>query len=543
MHASSKKKQQLRSQCLILVACMRFISSAYGDDVTESPLREAQAPAQPHTQPKFEIWEFDVSGSTLIDRKLLERALTPFLGPNKTAEDVQKAADAIETLYRDSGYATVFVDIPEQNVTSGAVKLAITEGKISRVRISGADYFTPSSIREQLKSVGVNQSLYVPGIQQDINNINTYAQDLRVAPVLKPGLYPGDVELEIKVDDKKPLHGNVELNNYHTAQTSEARLAASVGYYNLWQRGHSISLQAQVSPQDSKEVRVLGVTYLLPAGEKGRIALYALKSESEIAAVSDVTVVGNGVISGLRYVVQLPSDAHLIHSLSVGVDNKNFKEDIRLVSADSLKTPIVYNVWSLLYSSNFLEKNSTTNFGAEFAFGVDGLGNDINEFEQKRALARPNFSHLELKFRRVDFFGDWQLHSKLRIHRASAPLISNEQYSAGGASSVRGYFDSEALGDNAMVWGVEGVTPMWLKQRAWLQDLRLSLFAEGAKLTILDPLYGQKANFQLMGTGIGLRAELCKGWQINVDGGYPLRAADNVDRGDIMVQADLSWNF
>jgi len=503
----------------------------------------SQAPAAQHAQPKFEIWEFLVSGNTLLDRRLLERALNPFLGPNKVADDVQKAADALETLYRDSGYATAFVEIPEQNVTSGTVKLAVTEGRISRVRITGADYFTPSSIRAQLQTVAVNQSLYVPGIQQDINRVNTYASDLRVVPVLKPGRYPGDVELEIKVDDKNPLHGNVELNNYHTQQTSDTRLGASIGYYNLWQLGHSVSLQAQVSPENTSEVRVLGLTYLVPVGEKDRIAIYAMKSESEVAAVGDVNVIGNGVISGLRYVLPLPSDARLIHSLSVGVDNKNFDEDIKLVSADTLKTPITYNVWSALYSSNFLRKKSTTNFGAEFSFGIDGLGNSEQEFEKKRVLARPDFSRLELKLQRVDFFGDWQLHSKLRLHRTNSPLISNEQYSAGGASSVRGYYESEVLGDNAFVWGLEGVTPMWLKRRDWLQDVRLSLFIEGAKLEIVDATYGQQDRFELRSVGLGLRSELWKGWLLNVDSGYPLRKTDSIDRGDVMTNAQLIWNF
>jgi len=552
MHVFRKKWAHLIVLSAVFFASNVVVGSVFGEAAApsasdEQSMQGRSSPGQPSSehpsQPRFEIWEIQVSGNTLIDARLLERALTPFLGGGKTAEDVQKAADALEVLYRDSGYATAFVEIPEQNVTSGTVKLAVTEGKVSRIRISGADYFTPSSIREQLKTVKTSQSLYVPGIQDDINRINTYAPDLRVVPVLKPGSFPGEVELEIKVDDKRPLHGSVELNNYHTSTTTDTRLGASIGYHNLWQMGHSVELQAQVSPENTAEVKVWGLTYMLPARANDRIALYAMKSESEIAAVSGIDVIGNGIISGARYVVPLPSDARHIHSLSMGVDNKDFDEAVKLIGADTLATPIQYNVWSLLYSGNFLAKDSATNLGAEFAFGIAGLGNDEKEFEEKRYNAQPNFAHLQLKYKRIDFLGDWQLHSKLQIHLADSPLISNEQFSAGGATSVRGYFESEVLGDNAVVWGIEGVTPMWLKPRGWLQNLKFIAFAEGARLEVVEALEGQQGGFELISAGLGMRIELWKGWQISLDSGYPLRATADVDKGDVMTNAQLVWNF
>jgi len=543
MFVTSTRKTSFFAAILVAITCLATAVAAQPAATGSADKDSAGSSTSQPPAPTFEIWEIQVSGNTLLDRKQIESALTPHLGPAKTAEDVQLAADAIETLYRDTGYPTVFVDIPEQNVTSGIVRLNVTEGKISRVRISGADYFTPSSIREQLKSVQVNQSLYVPGIQQDINRVNTYAPDLRVVPVLKPGRFPGDVELEIKVDDKRPVHGSVELNNFNTATTTDTRMAASIGYHNLWQMGHSFSLQTQISPEDTNEVRVFAATYLVPAVDNDRIAFYVMKSDSEISAVDDVTVVGNGTIAGLRYVFPLASSARIVHSLSAGVDNKDFDEAVTQTGLDSSTTPISYNVWSLLYSSNFIAKKSTTNLGVEYAFGISGLGNDVKEFEAKRFNSRPNFSHLQIKYHRVDFFGDWQLHGKLNLHVANSPLISNEQFSAGGSSSVRGYYESEALGDNGLVWGVEGVTPMWMKPRDWLQNLQFAAFFEGAKLKYLQALSSQESSSELVSAGLGVRVEFWKGLQLNVDSGYPLRDAPDVDKGDVMTHAQVSWNF
>ena len=42
--------------------------------------------------------------------------------------------------------------------------------------------------------------------------------------------------------------------------------------------------------------------------------------------------------------------------------------------------------------------------------------------------------------------GDWQSATKTAFQLASGPLVSNEQYSAGGATSIRGYLALSAPG-------------------------------------------------------------------------------------------------
>ena len=44
---------------------------------------------------------------------------------------------------------------------------------------------------------------------------------------------------------------------------------------------------------------------------------------------------------------------------------------------------------------------------------------------------------------------------KLDGQIASEPLVDNEEYSAGGMENVRGYLESEAMGDNALHGTVE----------------------------------------------------------------------------------------
>ena len=67
--------------------------------------------------------------------------LYPLLGPDKSLPDVESARAALETLYHDRGYGTVFVDIPPQKVDQGIVRLRVTEGRVERETINGHTTF------------------------------------------------------------------------------------------------------------------------------------------------------------------------------------------------------------------------------------------------------------------------------------------------------------------------------------------------------------------------------------------------------------------
>src|SRR5262249_22222336 len=85
----------------------------------------------------FEIREFVVEGNSVLSAVQIERAVQPLLGPEGGIERVEKARAQLERAYHDAGYLTVIVDIPEQQVRNGVVRLRVTEGRVERVRVQG----------------------------------------------------------------------------------------------------------------------------------------------------------------------------------------------------------------------------------------------------------------------------------------------------------------------------------------------------------------------------------------------------------------------
>ena len=244
---------------------------------------------------RFDIFEYRIEGNTLLEIDRIEASVYPYLGPQRTISDVNAAAANLERAFRDAGYPTIFVDVPEQDVVGGRVTLRVTEGRIGRVRIEGARYFSPEGIREKLPSVQPGQVLHVPTMQAELNAVNAQSSDLKIVPVLKPGKTPGLVDIDLKVKDEKPVHGSVDLNNYNSVNTTESRLSLGLSYDNLWQEQHSFALQWQVAPQEPSEVNVWVATYIMPWFDtSNRVAIYAINSNSDVASVGTTNVIGDG---------------------------------------------------------------------------------------------------------------------------------------------------------------------------------------------------------------------------------------------------------
>src|ERR1039458_8371018 len=102
---------------------------------------------------RFDIVRFQVEGNTLLPEAEVQRAVAPQVGPKRVYGDIQKALEALERAYRAAGFSTVQVFVPEQELTTGVVRLQVTEGVIGKVVISGNKHFDDANIRASLPAL------------------------------------------------------------------------------------------------------------------------------------------------------------------------------------------------------------------------------------------------------------------------------------------------------------------------------------------------------------------------------------------------------
>jgi hemolysin activation/secretion protein len=463
---------------------------------------------------RFDVFEYRVAGNTRLSREEIETALYDFLGPGRRIDDVEAARTALETRYRDAGYPTCVVDLPEQQVLEGIVRFEIIEGRVGRLEVSGAKHFSAGRITARVPSLAAGKVPHLPELQRELAALNAASADRSITPVLRPGEAPGTVDIELQVKERSPWHGSIALSDRYSRGTERLRLNAGLSYANLWDREHTLGLNYQVAPEARSQVEVWSANYVARLAQSGITLIgYAVASDSDVATVGTLGVRGRGGILGLRAIVPLPARQRFGHSVTLGADYKDFQESIGLIDTAAIETPISYHRFSAAYQANWVRERLRARLGMELGFAFRGLGNAPDEFEDKRFQAQPNF--LLLKPSAELLFGDadgptalLRIAGQLTPH----PLVSNEQLNAGGADSARGYFESEALGDNGYIATIEfGSPPLASGLAGMIDSARWHLFFDLARLWVLDPLPSQRTDFLLASAGLGLRLDLAYG--------------------------------
>jgi hemolysin activation/secretion protein len=499
-----------------------------------TPIAAAQpAPAAPASSPHFEIDEFRVEGNTTLPNVDIERAVEKFLGPDRTSQDIEKARDALEKLYADKGFPTVSAEIPLQRMSEGVVILKVTERTVGRLRVTGSRYFAQGDIRAGAPSVAEGRVPNVTRLQNDIVSLNQ-RPDRTITPTLKAGLAPDTVDVDLQVADTLPLHASVELNNRYSESTKPLRALASLSYDNLWQRGDSATISYQVAPQRTTDVNVVSGSYLfhIPGTDLSLLGSY-VHSDSDVTTVGDTNVIGKGDIAGFRLLVPLGTSEGFTHNLSIGPDYKKIGENVSLGGSVS-SAPVTYYPLTATYQATWYDPDQTqTNLITSVTSTFRGFGSSPAQFDLRRFDATPNFTYLRADLTRAQTLPlGMQLYGHVTTQLAPEPLVSSEQFSIGGLDTVRGYLESEALGD----WGVAAQLELRSPSLAdyvdkQINELRLFTFFDAGVASIHNALPQQTVSSTLSSTGVGMRIRLLDYFNAEVAGAFTLSDGPNTRAG------------
>lgn len=531
-----------RSRCplIALVLGLAFAAAA--------PARAQTAPAQASPAPRFDIYQYVVEGNSTLTDPAIEAAVATHMGERRTIQDVEAARAALEKAYRDAGYLTVVVSIPEQDVSTGEVVLKVVEGTVERVRVRGAGFNLPSAVRAGVAELAEGTVPNFNTVQAQLAGVNRRA-DMRVTPVLRSGRLPGTVDVQLEVDDQLPLHGSLELNNRQTPNTTETRLSANLRYDNLFQRGHGIGMTLQVAPQRPGDAKVAALNYLLPGhSTRDAYALYLVHSRSAFPTLANAPglgLIGNSDTLGLRYNRPIDSAGDWVQRLSAGADYKSVEQTITVANAGSIATPVRYVPLVVNYTANAGGDGAASTVDMSLAAGLRGLlGNSDASFQARRAGASAQFVTMRLGLQHTRTLGRWSLGARADTQLATGPLVPTEQMVAGGAESVRGYLEGERAGDLGLRVSFEARTPAyapWGASSPW--RLTGLVFLDAAWLKTLQPQAPQVGRHSLAGTGFGLRVVAPGGTTVEMDAARALVRGDSTASGETRLHARAIWAY
>jgi hemolysin activation/secretion protein len=505
------------------------------------PVRSEASPEQ------IFIHEYQVKGAHQLTRIEIEEAVYPYLGPGRTKEDVEKARSALEKAYQDKGYQTVSVQIPHQLWQDGSIILEVTEAPVGRLRVNGARYFLPSKIKEMAPSLAEGRVLNFNDVNRDVIALNQLS-DQRVTPSLHPGTTPGTVDIDLDVKDTFPVHGNLELNNRYSPNTSELRVDGALSYDNLWQLGHSIGGSFQLSPENVNQVQVYSGYYLARFPEMNWLSLMVqgTKQDSQVSTLGNLAVAGGGDAVGLQSIIVLPGSKDFSHTVSLGFDYKDNNQNIAPSGqTNTTQTGYHYFPFSVTYSATWIANTNQTELNIGPVFSFRGLGSSESSFAATRFKSDGSFVYLRGDLSHThELSQGFQLYGKVQGQLADLPLVSGEQFGGGGLGTVRGYLEGEVFGDEAIFGTVElRSPPLFHFAGSKISDWRVYLFAEGGHLSILDPLPEQTANFDLASFGVGSRIGLADHFNGSLDLGIPLISQAQTSAYDLGLTFRLWCTF
>jgi hemolysin activation/secretion protein len=543
---------------------------AESDGIPKKPSHEEDGHSPDTHEVTFAVREYQAEGNTVLSMDKINETVSPYLGPQQRVSDVEKARSALEQAYRDAGYPTVLVAVPEQTIENEVVRLTVIESTLGAVKVVGNRYISTASILNDLPSLRPGKLLYEPVVLKELDGVNSHS-DLAVTPILQVGSAPGTVDLQLKVNDRFPLHGNIEWNNRGTPNTPRQRLNASVQYTNFFGLDRVLSFQTTQTPQEGNKVRVYGLSYVTPLKWSGHLlALYAARSDSQAAMdgstlpvfPGEISITGDATILGARYILSALSDQNTNYQISFGIDYKRLGESDASfpgpLGSALVSDQLNYSPLSISYTGQRLGGDGITKFSASLRGYIAGMvpGGAKEDFAgdpsdplnhpPNRAGSTGTFAVLQAGIeRRISLPQGFGLSMGLDGQWATEPLVSAEEYFAGGVDTVRGYVENEVLGDDATRARVEVTTPPLTKffPSKIKENLWLMAFYDVAYLWVKDAPSGQKDYFQLGGTGFGLRYRLTNYTETRLDQAWALRDGIITQKGDSFTHLILRMNF
>jgi hemolysin activation/secretion protein len=537
MNSPNKGKRPRRARILSIAAAALSMSAAC-----------AQTAAPGEGGPRFAISRYEVEGNSLLPPARLESTLAPFAGPDRGFGDVRQAVQALQKAYRDRGYNVVVVQLPEQELDRGVVRMRVIEQRIGRVEVIGNQQFSTANIRASLPGL-------VEGTTPNIRDISASLKVANTNPAkqttldLQSGAAPDTVDATVRVGEIKPWRIGLTADNTGSPETGRTQIGLLLQHANLWGRDDVGTLQYITSAEDPSAVKVWAAGYHLPLYSLGDsmdfFASYAnVDSGTVTAGILNLLVSGKGRVAGVRYNHSLPQWREVTQTLIAGFDWRAYDNNIGMDGTD-LGNDVTVRPLSLTWAGQMAA--GPGQFGLQVT-GLQNVKGGKNGTDADMALQRAGAtaSYRLLRYSAnysQPVASDWQMRLRLNGQVAHDPLIPGEQFGAGGAASVRGFREREVADDNGNFASAEIETPNLCAGRATSLQCSAVGFLDGARLSRNNPLPGEQDSTSISSFGFGLRFMVVKNGALQIDYGQVIKGGGVRSRGDNRVHVALSLNY
>lgn len=483
-------------------------------------------------------------GNTVIDSEVLSAAVKDYIGQPLSMEEMSELTNRITMVYQEKGYILARAYLPEQEIEDGALKIAIAEGRIGKIKVVGKTRYDDRVIKRyfgiQEKIGVVKESALEKGLVLS-NEIPKVKTDI----VLKEGEKPGEVDMAINVKDSNfltfGLDGGFDYNNFGSIFTSRNRFGATANIYDhFW--GSQLKVRGVVGDSVDDSALITG-NWDVPLNRYGtKLAAHYVAANYLIGeGLEFMGLGGDTEIYGLKVDHPLITKKNKRLGVSAGYQYKHVETkitgDLRVDSVNTFH--VGFNFDNL---DRFLGKNIV------FFDYRHGHLDPQDEYSWSDPAAAASYSIVKLDLARIQkIYGYTSLLARGSGQYSAEKLVSTEQVVIGGYGSVRGHEPATAIGDSGYTLSAELMTaPPFVAdkklfgQRA-TQMFQLAAFYDFGQIYINDPVPGVLNTITLAGAGVGARIFYKDRFVFKYDIGFPVNQPGG--SGDTIHYFLVSLNF
>ena len=506
----------------------------------EELLPPLEAPPDEPQPPAFEIpgtifvSRFEVIGSTVFSEEELAEVLKPFEGRSISFAELLQAQEAVTELYRQQGYITSGAFIPPQALKDGVVKIEVLEGEVEKIEITGLERLNPGYVRSRLAiatKAPLNQNRLLEALQ--LLQFDPLIEKLSAE--LASGSRLGFSILAVEVLEAPAFSAQLRIDNQRSPSVGSVRRIAQITHANLLGFGDRFNIR-YFNTDGSNSIDDLSYNFPLNS-YNGTIAFRYRLAHNKIIEepLNELDIESDYRQYAITYrqpILQTPS-----REFTLGLTGDRQESDFSLLDLLEGKTRIS----ALRFFQEYTQRSNREVFAvrSQFNIGIEALETDLNgeETEENFFVWRGQAQYVRL------LTPDTTLLLRSDLQLADRPVFPVEQFSLGGALTVRGYRQDLLLADNGFFASAEVRTSI-LRIPEWETTLQLTPFFDFGTAWNSDgsPVLPRQSLYSF---GLGLRLLIGDNFNARLDWGIPLADVEKI--GDSLQENGLyfvvEYNF
>ncbi len=483
------------------------------------------------------VEKFEVTGNTAFSEAEIQDVVAEYLNRPLSISELFQVRTAITKLYTDAGYVNSGAYIPPQELEDGTVTIAVLEGKLEAINVTGTKRLNPRYVRSRLE-IAADSPLNVNSLLEALQLLRLDPLIKNVSAELSAGISPGTSSLDVEIEEADAFKINLNLDNNRSPSVGSFRRGIGLSHANLLGFGDN----ARVNYNNTDGSNTIDLSYAIPVNARnGSLRLaYGYNDNDvieepfnalDIESKSSYYELGFG-----QPIIRKPNQEFTLGMNFSFQESKTRLLDTPFPLSRGAEENGKTKIGAIRLFQEYVSRNDQQVFAvrSQFSIGLDIFDSTINVDAPDSTFFAWRGQSQWVRRLGQDFL--FVLRGDLQF--SASELVPLEQFRIGGFNSVRGYRQDLALGDNGVFASAEVRVPL-ARFRKINGVIQITPFFDLGSVWNKDDL--NINNDFLASIGVGLNFNVADNFNARVDWGIPLVDVDN--QGDTLQESGILFSI